>query len=30
VGGLRMREALDLWALERGSDRYKHIEPVAV
>jgi hypothetical protein len=30
VNWLRMQEALNLWALERESDRYKHIEPVAV
>jgi len=26
---LRMQEAVDLWALEQKSERYRHIEPVA-
>ena len=26
---LRMQTALDLWALERDSKRYRHIEPIA-
>jgi addiction module HigA family antidote len=26
---LRMQEAVDIWALEQQSERYRHIEPVA-
>ncbi len=27
---LRMQEAVDLWALEQKSERYRHIEPLTV